>query len=107
MVATCTAETSLGLGLRLVIIQAEPVSNIANPTLESDVAIEDDHEGRIAEQTPARFGARRCLRVDAEFGGQNYPPGIRTSSGSEICVPALRGFGKRIREDAVLTDARA
>src|SRR3984885_11974216 len=39
VVATWTAETSLGLGLRLVIIQAEPVSNIANPTLESDVAM--------------------------------------------------------------------
>src|SRR5271154_4973289 len=38
VVATCTAETILGLGLRLVIIQAEPVSNIANPTLESEVA---------------------------------------------------------------------
>src|SRR5580698_11153130 len=39
VVATWTAETSLGLGLRLVIIQAEPVSNIANPTLDSDVAM--------------------------------------------------------------------
>src|ERR1700691_6182650 len=38
VVATWTAETSLGLGLRLVIIQAEPVSNIANPTLDSEVA---------------------------------------------------------------------
>ena len=39
VVATCTAETKRGLGLRLVIIQAEPVSNIASPTLESDVAM--------------------------------------------------------------------
>ena len=39
VVATWTAETSLGLGLRLVIIQAEPVSNIASPTLEIDVAM--------------------------------------------------------------------
>src|SRR3984885_14555750 len=36
VVATCTAETSLGLGLRLVIIQAEPVSNIASPTPDSE-----------------------------------------------------------------------
>ena len=39
VVATWTAETSLGLGLRLVISQAEPVSNIARPTLESEVAM--------------------------------------------------------------------
>src|SRR5580692_5242141 len=39
VVATWAAETSLGLGLRLVIIQAEPVSNIASPTLDSDVAM--------------------------------------------------------------------
>src|ERR1700722_2664706 len=39
VVTTWTAETSLGLGLRLVISQAEPVSYIANPTLENEVAI--------------------------------------------------------------------
>ena len=38
VVATWTAETRIGLGLRLVISQAEPVSYIASPTLESDVA---------------------------------------------------------------------
>ena len=38
VVATWTAETIRGLGLRLVISQAEAVSNIANPTLESELA---------------------------------------------------------------------
>ena len=95
--ATWTAETSLGLGLRLVIIQAEPVSNIANPTLESDVAIEDDHEGGIAEagQSVVRSrpsSGRRSIRWSS------HPPGFRTPFDPEICLPALRGFGKRILE---------
>ena len=36
--AIWTAETILGLGLRLVISQPEPVSNIANPMLEREAA---------------------------------------------------------------------
>src|SRR5579871_1106626 len=38
VVATCTAETVSGLGLRLVISQAEAVSNIAKAMLDSEVA---------------------------------------------------------------------
>jgi hypothetical protein len=38
-VATCTADTISGFGLRLVISQLIDVSNIAMPMLEIDVAV--------------------------------------------------------------------
>jgi hypothetical protein len=55
-VATWTAETSLGLGLSLIISQAEPVSNIARPTLESDVAMRMTVKAGLAK-TPQRGSA--------------------------------------------------
>ena len=39
IVATCTADTMIGSGLRLVISQLVEVSNIAVPTFEADLAI--------------------------------------------------------------------
>ncbi len=62
VVATWTAETSLGLGLRLVIIQAEPVSNIANPTLDSEVAMRMTMKAGL----PSRL--RRGSALDGVFG---------------------------------------
>ncbi len=56
VVATCTPETSRGLGLRLVIIQAEAVSNIANPTLESAVATRMTTKAELPN-TPQRDSA--------------------------------------------------
>src|ERR1700677_1514129 len=64
VVATWTAETSLGLGLRLVIIQAEPVSNIANPTPESEVATRMTMKAEL----PSR--PQRGSALDGVFGSR-------------------------------------
>src|SRR6202453_742878 len=64
VVATWTAETSLGLGLRLVIIQAGPVSNIANPTLESDVAT------RMTMKVELPSRPQRDSALDGAFGSR-------------------------------------
>src|SRR5277367_2587908 len=39
VVATCTADTIIGSGLRLVMSQFDEVSNIANPTFDAELAI--------------------------------------------------------------------
>src|SRR3984957_13981617 len=39
VVATCTADTITGSGLRLVMSQFDEVSNIANPTFDAELAI--------------------------------------------------------------------
>src|SRR5271154_2956929 len=64
VVTTWTAETSLGLGLRLVIIQAEPVSNIAKPTLESEVATRMTMKAEL----PSR--PQRGSALDGVFGSR-------------------------------------
>ena len=56
VVAIWTAETILGLGLRLVISQPEPVSNIANPTLEREVAARMTTKAELPN-TPQRDSA--------------------------------------------------
>src|ERR1700727_1187507 len=39
VVATCTGETIIGSGLRLVMSQFDEVSNMANPTFDAELAI--------------------------------------------------------------------
>ena len=39
VVATCTADTIIGSGLRLVMSQFDEVSNMANPTFDAELAI--------------------------------------------------------------------
>ncbi len=56
MVATCTAETIIGSGFRLVISQLIDVSNIAIPTFESELAIRMTVKARLAN-TFGREGA--------------------------------------------------
>ena len=85
VVATWTAETSLGLGLRLVIIQAEPVSNIDNPTLDSDVAMRMTMNAGLWMR-PERGSAlassdRRSIRWSS------HPPGSRTRSAPRFACP--------------------
>ena len=55
MVATCTADTISGFGLRLVISQLEAVSNIATPTAEIELAIRMTVKARWAN-TPQGEG---------------------------------------------------
>jgi hypothetical protein len=55
IVATCTADTISGFGLRLVMSQLIDVSNIAMPMLEIDVAIRITVNARWPN-TPAREG---------------------------------------------------
>ena len=56
VVATWTAETIIGSGLRLVISQAIEVSNIAMPTFESELATRITVKARLAN-TLGREGA--------------------------------------------------
>ena len=53
VVATWTAETIIGSGLRLVISQFVDVSNIANPTFDAEVAIRTTVNARLPK-TPQR-----------------------------------------------------
>src|SRR5208283_4073523 len=55
MVATWTADTISGFGLRLVISQAEAVSNIAAPTADTELAISMTVKARWPN-TPQRDG---------------------------------------------------
>src|SRR5271166_107120 len=55
MVATWTADTISGFGLRLVISQAEAVSNIATPTADRELAIRMTVKARWPN-TPQRDG---------------------------------------------------
>jgi hypothetical protein len=53
VVATWTAETIIGSGLRLVISQFDEVSNIANPTFDAELAIKMIVNAKLAK-TPHR-----------------------------------------------------
>ena len=53
MVATCTADTIIGSGLRLVISQLIEVSNIAMPTFDSELATRMTEKAGLAK-TPQR-----------------------------------------------------
>ncbi len=96
VVATWTAETSLGLGLRLVIIQAEPVSNIAKPTLDSEVAMRMTMKAGLRMRPEGGSALDDVCVIDVQFGGQVIRPTSGRGPVPRICVPALRGFGKRM-----------
>src|SRR5580704_15884699 len=92
VVATWTAETSLGLGLRLVIIQAEPVSNIANPTLDSEVAM------RMTMKAGLPSRPQRGSALDG-VSGSTFNSVVKSSAAISgcgpvpaICVPAFDGL---------------
>jgi hypothetical protein len=53
VVATWTADTILGSGLRLVINQLDDVSNIAKPTFEAELAIRTTVNAKLPK-TPQR-----------------------------------------------------
>ena len=75
VVATWTAETSLGLGLRLVIIQAEPVSNIAKPTLDSEVATKMTIKAGLLRRPEGRSGFDGVSGSPFSSGSSSLPPG--------------------------------
>jgi hypothetical protein len=53
VVATWTADTIIGSGLRLVISQFDDVSNIANPTFDAELAIRMTVKAKLPK-TPHR-----------------------------------------------------
>src|ERR1700733_6476261 len=53
VVATCTADTIIGSGLRLVMSQFDEVSNIANPTFDAELAISMTVNAKLPK-TPQR-----------------------------------------------------
>src|SRR5271170_4136878 len=56
VVATWTAETILGSGLRLVISQFVDMSNIANPTFDAELAIRTTVNARLLKTPPRQSG---------------------------------------------------
>ena len=56
VLATCTSETALGSGFRLVISQAEAVSEMASPVSEQVVG--DPHHGERRMGESAQAGMR-------------------------------------------------
>ena len=95
--------------MRLVIIQAEPVSNIANPMPENEVAMRMTTKARLLNRP------ERSFALDDVFGSTFNSVVIGPTSGcgpaSGICLPPLSGFGKRDRTGArrleVLAQERA
>src|ERR1700722_15321012 len=53
VVATCTADTIIGSGLRLVMSQFDEVSNIANPTFDAELAMSMTVNAKLPK-TPQR-----------------------------------------------------
>ena len=56
LLATCTSETALGSGFRLVISQAEAVSEMANPVSEQVVATHITANGMWANAPQREYG---------------------------------------------------
>ena len=77
IVATWTAETISGSGLRLVISQLMAVSNIAMPMLETELATRMTVKATLPN-TPQREGAGA-----ASFGGEAVGELKRTTEGCD------------------------
>ena len=70
------------------------MSNIANPTLESDVAMRMTMNAGLRSK-PGR-GSLEAV-VGSRFNSlAKSSAGFQTPFDPEHCLPALRGFGKRI-----------
>src|ERR1700722_5630174 len=65
VVATWTADTIMGSGLRLVMSQFDEVSNIANPTFDAELAISMTVNAKLPKTPQSRTAAASDLAVDS------------------------------------------
>ncbi len=65
VVATWTADTIMGSGLRLVMSQFDEVSNIANPTFDAELAISMTVNAKLPKTPQSRTAGASDLAVDS------------------------------------------
>src|SRR5450432_1810832 len=65
VVATWTADTIIGSGLRLVISQLDEVSNIAKPTFDAELAISMTVNAKLPKTPQSRTAGASDLAVDS------------------------------------------
>ncbi len=65
VVATWTADTIIGSGLRLVMSQFDEVSNIANPTFDAELAISMTVNAKLPKTPQSRAAGASDLAVDS------------------------------------------
>ena len=80
MVATCTADTISGFGLRLVISQLEAVSNIAAPTAEIELAIRMTVKARWRNTPQGEGGEAEGSGVETAWEDTGAPAPVRRRS---------------------------
>ena len=74
VVATWTAETIIGSGLRLVINQLIDVSNIANPTFDTELAIRMTVNAKLANTPPRQSGPAGASNLTLDLLDKKNPP---------------------------------
>jgi hypothetical protein len=65
VVATWTADTIIGSGLRLVMSQFDEVSNIANPTFDAELAMSMTVNAKLPKTPQSRAAGASDLAVDS------------------------------------------
>src|ERR1700759_2762226 len=81
VVATWTADTIIGSGLRLVISQFDEVSNIANPTFDAELAIRMTVNARLPKTPQRHSPAVGASDVALDSLDNKIPVGKRESDG--------------------------
>src|SRR6202034_597852 len=90
VVATCTADTIIGSGLRLVMRQFDEVSNIAKPTFDAELAISMTVNAKLPKTPQSRTAGASDLAVDSL--DKNIPIGrARNRTASRRRVPRSNG----------------
>jgi hypothetical protein len=81
VVATWTADTIIGSGLRLVISQFDEVSNIANPTFDAELAISMTVNARLPKTPQRHSPAAGASDLALDSLDNKIPVGKRESDG--------------------------
>src|ERR1700721_3126038 len=92
VVATWTADTIMGSGLRLVMSQFDEVSNIANPTFDAELAISMTVNAKLPKTPQSRTAAASDLAVDSL---DNKTPIGRARNWVAATCPIFRSNGEQ------------
>src|SRR5271168_3855514 len=99
VVATCTADTIIGSGLRLVMSQFDEVSNIANPTFDAELAISMTVNAKLPKtpqrQSPAAGASD--LTLDSLDKKDPIESGIRRAHSSGEAVGQMANSGRSFK----------
>ena len=94
VVATWTADTIIGSGLRLVMSQFDEVSNIANPTFDAELAISMTVNAKLPK-TPQPVPGCRRVRLGGGLAGQQNPHWKSEKSDGPNAAGSLRSNGEQ------------